>query len=112
MGYAGGINRGVRESSGTGPVLVLNPDLRLQPGAVPAMLHALGRSGTGVVAPQVRDPDGTLQFSLRREPTLPRALGLTFTRLPLLSEYCNRPADYTRGHEVDWALGAAAAHPP
>ena len=71
------------------------------------MLQALGRPGVGIVAPQVRSPDGTLQFSLRREPNLPRALGLTFTRLPFLSEYCNRPADYTRGHEVDWALGAA-----
>jgi GT2 family glycosyltransferase len=46
-------------------------------------------------------------LSLRREPTLPRALGLTRTRLAVFSEYvCDRSA-YTRPCTVDWALGAA-----
>ena len=71
VGYAGGINRGVKEARGSGPVLILNPDVRLHPGAVRTMVEALDFPGTGIVAPQVRDPDGQLYFSLRREPTLP-----------------------------------------
>jgi GT2 family glycosyltransferase len=106
VGYAGGINRGVRESSGRGPILVLNPDVRLDPGSVRRMVEAIAAPGVGVVAPRVLGPEGELQHSLRREPTLARALGLTFTRLPIFSEYCNRPRDYERPHDVDWALGA------
>ena len=33
-------------------------------------------------------------------------MGLTFTRLPALSESCNRAGDYLYPHPVDWALGA------
>jgi N-acetylglucosaminyl-diphospho-decaprenol L-rhamnosyltransferase len=106
VGYAGGINRGVREGSGKGPLLILNPDLRLEPGAVRAMMETLDVPGTGIVAPKVRDGAGNLSFSLRREPSLPRALGLTFTRLPALSEYYNRPEDYEHTRTIDWALGA------
>jgi GT2 family glycosyltransferase len=106
VGYAAAINRAVHESAGEGPLLILNPDLRLQAGCVPAMLDALEVDGVGVVAPQVRDGEGNLDFSLRREPTLLRALGLTFTRLPALSEYCNRITEYRHPHTVDWALGA------
>jgi N-acetylglucosaminyl-diphospho-decaprenol L-rhamnosyltransferase len=104
-GYAAGINRGVAHGAGRGPVLILNPDIRLHRAAVPALVAALS-AGTGIVAPRVLDDGGRLHFSLRREPTLPRALGLTFTRLPALSEYCNRADEYGRPHAVDWALGA------
>ena len=45
-------------------------------------------------------------MSLRREPTLLRALGLTATRLPALSEYVAQQEDYQRPTTVDWALGA------
>jgi GT2 family glycosyltransferase len=106
VGYAGGINRGVRAGRGRGPILILNPDVQFQPGAIPRMIEALGFPNTGIVAPQVRDCNGNLYFSLRREPTLPRALGLTSTRLPALSESCNRTEDYCSPHAVDWALGA------
>ena len=87
--------------------LILNPDVRLRPGAVPPLLAALAVPGTGITAPQMRTGSGALDLSLRREPTLPRALGLTRTRLPALSEYVYEPEAYTREHQVDWAVGAA-----
>jgi N-acetylglucosaminyl-diphospho-decaprenol L-rhamnosyltransferase len=105
-GYAAGINRGVREAVGAEAILVLNPDVRLHPGAVPALARALRLPGTGIVAPQVRSADGHLEMSLRREPTLPRALGLTRTRLPVFSEYVQERAAYDRPGRADWALGA------
>ena len=61
----------------------------------------------GIAAPRVLTPQGRLHLSLRREPTLPRALGLTRTRLAVFSEYVCDPSAYTRPCTVDWALGAA-----
>jgi N-acetylglucosaminyl-diphospho-decaprenol L-rhamnosyltransferase len=107
VGYAGGINRGVKEGSGADSILILNPDARLHAGAVPPLLEALQVPGTGIVAPQVVSEAGKLEFSLRREPTLLRALGLTKTKLPVLSEYVQEPEEYREPHVVDWALGAA-----
>ncbi len=107
VGYAAGLNLGVRAASAAAAILVLNPDVRLDPGAVPPLLDALALARTGIVAPQVRNPDGSLYHSLRREPTLARALGLTRTRLPVFSEYVGDDQDYERPGVVDWALGAA-----
>ena len=106
VGYAGGINRGVREGAGADAILVLNPDARLHKRSVPPLLEALREPNTGIVAPQVRSPEGRLEPSLRRRPTLLRALGLTGTGMPVLSEYVSKPEQYARPHVVDWALGA------
>jgi len=106
VGYAGGINRGVREAVPAEAILILNPDVRLGEKSVPPLLAALRDPDVGIVAPQVRSPRGALELSLRREPTLPRALGLTRTGMAVFSEYVSRPADYARPCVVDWALGA------
>ena len=107
VGYAGGINRGVREAAPAQAILVLNPDLRLHPGSLPPLLAALREPRVGIAAPRVLTAQGDLHLSLRREPTLPRALGLTRTRLAVFSEYVYDPSAYTRPGTVDWALGAA-----
>ena len=106
MGYSAGINRGVQESTGKGCVLVLNPDVRLAAGSVGHLVATMGLPRTGIVAPQIRNTDGRLFPSLRRRPTLGRALGLGRTGLPVFSEYVTRPEDYARPAVVDWALGA------
>jgi GT2 family glycosyltransferase len=105
-GYAGGINRGVREAMSAEAILVLNPDVRLHEKSVPPLLAALREPNVGIAVPQVRSPQGTRELSLRREPTLLRALGLTRTKLAVFSEYVARPSDYARPRDVDWALGA------
>ncbi len=99
------------------PILVLNPDLRLYPGAVPQLLEALRLPGTGIVAPRVYHEDGTLVMSLRREPTLSRALGFGGTGRPGLSEYVTDPATYeiprpATGPSVRscWWPGSATRH--
>jgi N-acetylglucosaminyl-diphospho-decaprenol L-rhamnosyltransferase len=107
IGYAGGINRGVREAAPAEAILILNPDVRLHPGSLPPLLAALRQPRVGIVAPRMLTPQGDLDLSLRREPTLPRALGLTRTRLAAFSEYVCDPSAYTRPCTVDWALGAA-----
>ena len=105
-GYAAGINRAAEIATSSAPLLVLNPDVRLAPGSVVRMAAALDRPGIGIVAPRTFEPDGSLQRTLRRDPSIARQLGLSFTRRPVFCETCNRPEDYGRAHLVDWAIGA------
>jgi N-acetylglucosaminyl-diphospho-decaprenol L-rhamnosyltransferase len=107
VGYAGGINTGVREAAAAGAILILNPDIRLHERSVPPLMAALRQRGVGIAVPQVRSPQGQLDLSLRREPTVLRALGLNWTGLSALSEYVTGRAAYRRAQVVDWALGAA-----
>ena len=105
-GYAGGINRGVRAGKSADAILILNPDVRLQAKSVPPLLAALSEPDTGIVVPQVRSPSGSLEPSLRREPSPLRALGLNWTGFPAFSEHLGNSSDYDSPRMVDWALGA------
>lgn len=107
VGYAGGINLGVRAAPDADAYLVLNPDLSVRPGLVAALTAPLADPHVGMVVPLVLHPDGRRQDSLRREPTLLRAVGLNRTGIPLLSEYVTSDEDYQTPRDVDWALGAA-----
>jgi GT2 family glycosyltransferase len=105
-GYSAGINRGVTEAAPAGAILVLNPDVRLHAGSVPPLLEALSEPGVGIVVPQIQTPEGVVQKSLRREPTVLRALGLTWTHIGALSEYVLEGDVYQHPCVVDWAVGA------
>lgn len=105
LGYSAGINRGVAEAEPADAILVLNPDVVLWPGSIRPLLEALQLPGIGIAAPQMRW-QGSLYHSLRREPTLPRALGLTKTRLAVFSEWVMDKRAYEVTHDVDWAVGA------
>jgi GT2 family glycosyltransferase len=105
-GYAAGINRGVGASTARGPILILNPDVRLAAHSVSVLLAALDLPGTGVVAPRVLAHDGSLVPSMRREPTLARNLGLGGTRLAVFAEYVTETTAYAQPQTCDWALGA------
>jgi N-acetylglucosaminyl-diphospho-decaprenol L-rhamnosyltransferase len=107
VGYAGGINRGVSEAVTAEAVLVLNPDVRLHEASLPPLLAALQEPGVGIAVPQVRSPSGALEKSLRRAPSVLRALGMNWTGLALFSEVIADPAEYVAPRIVDWALGAA-----
>lgn len=106
VGYAAGVNRGVAETGPARTYLILNPDASLDPGSVPAMFDVAGRPHVGVVAPRVREADGTLSPTLRRRPSLARAGGLSFTGLAAFAERIEDPAEYEHEHAVDWAVGA------
>lgn len=109
VGYAAGINAGVAAAPEAAVYLILNADLRLWAGCVPALLDAIGSPGVGIAAPLVLTPEGVRQDSLRREPSLLRALGLGWTGVALFSEYVSGDAAYRDPCDVDWALGAALA---
>ncbi len=96
-GYAGGINVGYAAAVGSGPILILNPDIKLRPGSVTRLLEALEQSAkTGITVPRTEFPDGSLQLTLRRDPTLLRSLGLTFTACRRCRSRATGPRNTTR----------------
>ncbi|MGV9302136.1 glycosyltransferase [Nonomuraea sp. NPDC003727] len=111
-GFAFGVNAGLAAAAGR-DVLVLNADIRLRPRAVALLLRALDRPGVGIAVPRLLDERGALQLSLRRRPTVLRALGeaalggFRAGRIAPLGELVADPRDYLRARTVDWATGAA-----
>lgn len=112
LGYAGGINLGRGYVSSDAALLVLNPDVRFEPGALGEMYSALERPDVGIVVPMLLDPMGCRYPSLRREPSLTRALGDALfgrkfaCRPGWLSQMIWNEAPYHVRHAVDWATGA------
>lgn len=114
LGYGAGINLGLRHAMGRRGILVLNPDAVLEPGAVRRLLNTVDTAGdVGIAVPRIVDAAGRLKFSLRREPTILRAVGEAVlgghraARFPLLGDMIRDPAYYVDGATADWATGAA-----
>lgn len=111
-GYGAGINRGIALGRHRDVVLILNPDTRLAPDSVSFLLAALERPSTGIAVPRLLDESGHTQRSLRREPTVRRALGEAVLggrragRWPVLGEVVSDPDVYEHDGLADWATGA------
>ena len=67
-GYAAGINAGVSASAAKGPVVVLNPDVRLETGCLRELVARLEDPGVGIAVPRLTNSDGSLAPSIRRAP--------------------------------------------
>ena len=117
LGYAGGINAGLPVVGRCDAVLFLNPDLALEPDAVTRLLTVTKDERIGAVVPLILDAEGATYPSLRREPSLSRAIGDALlgskirARPGFSSEIDLRPASYLQAHDVDWAGGAALLVP-
>lgn len=114
IGYAAAINLAIREHVGRRGVYVLNPDAIPSPGSVRALADAAdGDATVGMAVPRIVDADGRLKFSLRREPTLGRALGEALlggrraARFGPLGDLVRDVTYYQDGATADWATGAA-----
>jgi len=113
LGYAAAINAAVAKAGSTDGYLVLNPDMRVVPGSIRALRNRMALSRAAVVVPLLLDDDGTLYPSLRREPSVSRAIGdaLLGSKVPgrpgWLSEMDFDPESYLHAHKIDWATGAA-----
>lgn len=114
-GYAAGVNACATAVPGSRALLLCNPDVRLGAGAARALDAATApAAGTrvGIAVPRLVGVDGRLAYSLRRRPTVGRALGEAVLggrrarRWAALSEVVADPAAYTRASDADWATGA------
>ena len=111
LGYGTAANRGVAAT--TEPyVLVLNPDVVVEPGTVKALTAALERDDRlAVVGPKVETPDGERYPSARRFPDLVTAAGHAFlgyvapgNRFSRAYKLADRDPD--QPHEADWISGS------
>jgi GT2 family glycosyltransferase len=111
-GYAAAINAAVALPGDFTAALVANPDVRLGPGAVNRMLDGLAEPRTGIVVPRLADAEGRLVRTLRRRPTVLRALGEALLggdragRFSRLGETVTDPRAYRAPMLADWASGA------
>lgn len=112
LGYSGGINIGRASTGPCSSLLIVNPDLELEPGAIAKLYAALDTPTVGVTVPMMRGRDDEVLPTLRREPTILRALGeaLFGDRFPSrpgwLSETVRDPTAYTAARDAEWATGA------
>ncbi len=68
IGFTSALNQGLKKSRGE-LLLILNPDTKWQSGSLETLKRTLIRNPkTGVVAPQLLNPDGSVQPSCRRFP--------------------------------------------
>lgn len=111
LGYGRAANRG-SEGSEAAAVLVLNPDVVIEPGAVRSLLDRLeAEDDLGIVGPRVRNGDGTIYPSARTFPNLIDAmghglLGLVTPRNRFTRRYRLLDWDHDDARRVDWVSGA------
>ena len=110
IGFAAGNHIGFRKARGK-YLLMLNPDTRLQPGALRALIDfAISNPKAGMIAPRLVNQDGSLQHSTFRFPDLRQAFFGFFEKLvPIDSPYNGRYSadNYAQQREVDHIVGAA-----
>jgi GT2 family glycosyltransferase len=111
-GFAAGTNAGWK--AGSSPhVLLLNPDASIDAESLRRLVAVLDADGrVGAAAPRIHRPDGTLEPSLRRFPTVrstyARALFLhrLFPDAAWANELVRDREAYGRPGSPDWASGA------
>src|SRR5215831_2524988 len=113
VGYSRAVNQGI-SATRTPFLLVMNPDCRLEPGTARALTEYLtSHPKTGIVGPQLRGSDGSVELSGR---SFPSPSTFLFNRYSLLTRlFPNNPWsrryllsdwDRTTEREVDWLSGS------
>lgn len=111
LGYGRGMNLGAKRAGGD-VLLVCNPDLVVEDGAIDSMLAALARhEDVAVVGPKVLGADGSRYPSARRFPNLADAAGHAVVGLirpdnPFTRRYQRADDNMDLECEVDWVSGA------
>ncbi|MBT4857524.1 glycosyltransferase family 2 protein [Candidatus Uhrbacteria bacterium] len=113
VGFGAAMNHGIRASSGR-YVLVFNPDIVVTPGSLESLMEFMeSRPDVGIVGPQLHNPDGTLQHSCYRFPTIKipayrrTFLGKTSVGKRSLADYLMLDDDHSQTMDVDSLIGAA-----
>jgi GT2 family glycosyltransferase len=112
LGFSKGNNVGIAQSSGQ-YILLLNPDTEIVGDALSALVAYMdSHSDVGVVGPRVLFPDGRIQSSRRRFPTLATAfiestvLQPWFSHSRVLRNYYVLDRSDDQEQDVDWLIGA------
>ena len=116
LGFAGGVNQGVRAASGD-VLLILNPDAVAEKGAIDAILACFTTSGASAVGGALLESDGQSAkgFVFRRIPTLTSLLfevllvNQAWPGNPVNRRYRCLDADYCKQQPVEQPAGACLA---
>ena len=112
LGVANGRNQGVRMSAGD-LVCTLDVDTIATPGVLEELARVAGDESVGVTGPQLRSPDGRLQYTCRQFPTIcTKLLRLRpqFDFLGALAAEEMRAANHAEAMQVDWVIGACQVY--
>lgn len=111
-GFAASNNIALRQATGR-HLLVLNPDTEVRPGSLRALVRYLDEHpGVGAAGARLLNPDGTLQHSCRRFPSMRSVLFRWLPRCPeairewALRDYLMLDWDHGSAGAVDWVMGA------
>ena len=114
IGFGAGNNRGAALASGRW-LLLLNSDAFVRPGAIDELVRfAEARPAAGIVGPRLLWPDGRLQRSCRRFPTVFRLateylyLRKLAPRSRILNGFYYGEFAHDEAWRVDWVTGACA----
>ncbi|MBS3145159.1 glycosyltransferase family 2 protein [Candidatus Woesearchaeota archaeon] len=107
IGFGAACNQVLRQAKGE-YLLLMNPDVRVHPTTLSEMVSYLqNHRNIGILAPQLRFANGSLQYSCRRYPRFPSHFAkILFSRSPLTSDYLMLDKDHTLIQDIDWSLGA------
>lgn len=113
LGFGENNNKGVLASHGE-YIAIINPDIVLRDGCLHEIYnYAINHKDIGIIVPQLLNPDGSLQYSVRRYITIGKLTARELTRgkdssnNKEVSEYLCKDIDYNQTQEIDWAIGAA-----
>ncbi len=111
-GFSAAVNAGFAATTSE-IVILLNPDCRVEPGNLESISKAVGATAeAGVVGPLVVNPDGSVQRSCRRFPSIIESVvhgfvGLFWPRNPLSVSYTMADWDHDSRRTVDWVSASA-----
>lgn len=109
-GFAAAVNQGLNIKSGK-HVLLLNPDMRVQAGAIKNIINVLDANpGVGILSGKLTDEKGVAMHHLRRFPTFASQVAVML-KLPhlfpnLLNHYYGNDLDLEKEQSVDSVRGS------
>ena len=113
LGFSKANNQAIARTSSR-YVFLLNSDAAVHPGALDALLaYADSHPNAAIIGPKVLNPNGSLQFSCRRFPSLGAGffrntyLGRLFPHNKYASDYLMVNFDHAQDKAVDWVSGCA-----
>jgi len=113
LGYTKAVNQGIKLSKGK-YVLLLNPDTVLNDTSIKVMYDFLEANPSyGGCAPLMKNPDGSIQHSVRNFPTYWRMfcefslLAYIFPKTKLFGSWKAKYMDYTKEQDIEQPMAAA-----